>query len=150
MRPQTSDIRHQDDHRCVLKSEVCGLKSAKGFSLVEVVIAIAILAVGLVGSMRVFPMGLRASRRAEELSRATLLAERTMAATKLRSWDELMVGSSTTAEEDAEATVTIDHPEVEDLVDPASLKRVSVSVQWSQEGRERTLELVTYLRRPPE
>jgi Tfp pilus assembly protein PilV len=117
---------------------------------VEVVVAIAILAVGLVGSMRVFPMGLRASRRAEELSRATLLAERTMAATKLLSWDELSVGSSTTTEEDATATVTIDHPEVEDLVDPASLKRVSVSVRWSQEGRERTLELVTYLRHPPE
>ena len=125
------------------------MSPVSGFSLVEVVIAIAILAVGLVGSMRVFPMGLRASRRAEELSRATLLAERTMAAAKLLSWDELSVGSSTTTEEDATATVTIDHPEVEDLMDPASLKRVSVSVRWSQEGRERTLGLVTYLRHPP-
>lgn len=121
-----------------------------GFSLVEVVIAIAILAIGLVGSMRVFPMGLRASRRAEELSRATLLAERTMASMKLSSWEALVPGTSTTTEEDATVIVTIDQPEVEGLVDPTSLKRMSVSVRWAQEGRERSLDLVTYVRKPPE
>ncbi len=118
------------------------------FSLVEVVIAIGILSVGLVGSMRVFPMGLRASRRAEQVSRATLLAERTMASTKLTSWDDLAVGSSTTTEEDYTIVLTIDQPEVEDVVDPTSLKRVTVSVGWAQEGRGRTLDLVTYLRKP--
>ncbi len=119
------------------------------FSLVEVVIAIGILSVGLVGSMRVFPMGLRASRRAEQVSRATLLAERTMASTKLSSWDDLAIGSSTTTKDDYTIVVTIDQPEVEDVVDSTSLKRVSVSVGWAQEGRDRTLDLVTYLRHPP-
>ncbi|MBI3320729.1 MAG: type II secretion system protein, partial [Candidatus Omnitrophica bacterium] len=117
----------------------------RAFSLVEVVIAIAILSVGLVGSMRVFPMGLRASRRAEQVSRATLLAERAMASTKLTSWDELAFGTSTTTDGDYTITVTIDQPEVEAMIDPTHLKRVSVSIGWSQEGRDRTLDLVTYL-----
>jgi prepilin-type N-terminal cleavage/methylation domain-containing protein len=121
-----------------------------GFSLVEVVIAITILSVGLVGSMRVFPMGLRASQRAELVSRATLAAERTMASAKLQSWDALSVGTSTTTDGEYTVTVTIDQPDVEDLVDPSSLKRVGVSVSWPQEGRERALDLVTYLRKPPE
>ena len=142
----TQERRH--DVILGLGSWVLGLR--QGFSLVEVVIAIAILSVGLVGSMRVFPMGLRASRRAELVSRATLLAERTLASTKLRAWDELALGESTTTEDDFTITVTVDQPDVEHVVDPTSLKRVCVSVRWPQEGRERAVELVTYVRRPPE
>ena len=94
-RPQTSDLRRQKPEigdagagrglRATarqwrsLGSEVWGLKSEDGaFSLVELVIAMAILGVGIVGAMRVFPIGLRASRRAEVRSRAVIVAQRTL------------------------------------------------------------------------
>lgn len=124
-------------------------KPPASFSLIEVVIAIAILSVGLVGSMRVFPMGLRASRRAERVSRAVMAAERAIESLKLVSWDHLGAGESTSTDGEYEVTTAIDQPTVEGLVDSASLKRVSVTVHWPQEGRSRTLVLMTYLRRPP-
>ena len=54
-----------------------------GFSLIELVIAMGILSVGLVGAMRVFPIGLRASQRSELSSRAAIAAQRTLESVKL-------------------------------------------------------------------
>jgi len=118
------------------------------FSLVEVVISIAILSVGLIGAIRVFPVGLRASQRAELLSRATLAAERTVESLKLRSWDELPLGESTSREEPFDLAVSIDQPTPEGVADSSRLKRISVTVSWTQEGRPRSLSVVTYVRRP--
>jgi hypothetical protein len=116
--------------------------------LVEVVISIAILSVGLIGAIRVFPVGLRASQRAELLSRATLAAERTVESLKLRSWDELLLGESTSREEPFDLAVSIDQPTPEGVVDASRLKRISVTVSWTQEGRLRALTIATYVRRP--
>jgi len=128
------------------KSAIRNPQSA--FSLVEVVISIAILSVGLIGAIRVFPVGLRASQRAELLSRATLAAERTVESLKLRSWDELPLGESTSREEPFDLAVSIDQPTPEGVVDSSRLKRISVTVSWTQEGRPRSLSVVTYVRRP--
>ena len=124
------------------------LSTVYGFSLVEVVISIAILSVGLLGAVRVFPVGLRASQRAERVSRATLAAGRTIEALKLRGWDELTEGESAVEEKEFAITTVIDQPAVEGLIDPTSLKRVSVTVGWKQEGRQRSLTLVTYVHKP--
>jgi type II secretory pathway pseudopilin PulG len=45
------------------------------FSLLEVIIAASILAMGLLSIMQVFPYGLATSRRAEDLTQASLLAQ---------------------------------------------------------------------------
>jgi type II secretory pathway pseudopilin PulG len=112
------------------------------------VISIAILSVGLVGAMRVFPVGLRASQRAEMVSRATLAAQRALESLKLKAWDELEAGETTSQEDDFDVTVVIDQPEVEGLVDSSRLKRLSVTVKWMQEARARSLTVVTYVHRP--
>ena len=120
-----------------------------GFSLIEVIISLAILSVGLVGAIRVFPVGLRASQRAEWVSRAALIAERTIESWKLKSWDELSDGETTTHEDTFDITVAVDQPTVEGLVDPSRLKRLSVTVSWMQEGRPRSLLVAHYLHHSP-
>ncbi|MBI3331269.1 MAG: type II secretion system protein, partial [Candidatus Omnitrophica bacterium] len=72
--------------------EVSDTFSRSAFSLVELLISMAILSVGLVGAMRVFPMGLRASVRAELHSRAALAAQRTIESLKLEPWEALEDG----------------------------------------------------------
>ena len=116
------------------------------FSLVEVVISLAILSVGIVGAMRVFPVGLRASQRSELNSRATIAAQQALESIKLESCDHL-VPQETKAEEFL-LTLTIHEPSPQHLTDPNRLKAVDVTVGWSQDGRPRTLTFVTYVRCP--
>ena len=123
-----------------------------GFSLIEVVIALAILSVGVFGAMRVFPVGLRASQRSELISRASLTAARTWESPKLQAlapdaW-ETLGDVSWPSEGPFEIRAMVDQPSVDGLADPARLKRIVVTVSWTQEGRPRMLELVNYVRRP--
>ncbi|MFH0793011.1 MAG: hypothetical protein V2A74_03150 [bacterium] len=50
--------------------------SHKGYSLVEVVVSLAILLAGIVSIMAVFPWSLRAHQQAADVSAATLLAQK--------------------------------------------------------------------------
>ena len=137
----------------------CRLSPVAAFSLVELVISMAILAVGIVGAMRVFPVGLRASRRSELSSRATILAQRTLECLKLKPWDELVEGDTlqlcrepsegASGADEARFTITprMTQPTIEHLTDAGRLKAVEVTIQWTQDGRSRESTFVTYLRR---
>ena len=118
------------------------------FSLIELVIAMGILSVGLVGAMRVFPIGLRASQRSELNSRAAIAAQRTLESVKLTAWSELAEGETAAQDGDLQLTTRVGRPDLaEPLVDPDRLKRIEVSVRSTQTPRSRTLTFVTYLRR---
>lgn len=123
------------------------LAACSGFSLIELVIALAILGVGLVGSMRIFPAGLQASRRSEMMSRAAIVAQRTIESLKLASCDAL-TDERTTVDGLTLAT-RLAQPSSTELVDPARLKSLEASVEWKQDGRSRALTFVTYVRCVP-
>ena len=119
-----------------------------GFSLTELIISMAILSVGLFAGMRVFPVGLGASRRAELRSRAAFAAQRTLESLKFTPWEDLAEGQTTTEADGFDITTRISPTALEGVVDATRLKAVEVTVQWSQESRSRALTFVTYLRQP--
>ena len=119
------------------------------FSLVELLISMAILSVGLVGAMRVFPMGLRASLRAERHSRAALVAQRTIESLKLKPWEALAEGEATAEEDGFEVTTRISQPALPDLGDAGRLKAIEVRLRFVQDGRPRELTFLTYVRQEP-
>lgn len=123
--------------------------SPRAFSLIELVISMGILSVGLVGAMRVFPMGLRASQRSELSSRAVIAAQRTLESMKLKSWADLDDGETTVQEGDLEITTRIGQPELaEPLAEPGRLKRIEMWIRAPQATeRVRPLAFITYLRR---
>lgn len=49
-------------------------KVQKGFTLIEIIAALAIIGLGLVGILSLFPVGIDASKRAGDLTNATVLA----------------------------------------------------------------------------
>ena len=50
-------------------------KQSQGFTLVEILASLAILLIGLVGVMTLFPQGIKSARITQELTIATLLAQ---------------------------------------------------------------------------
>ncbi len=105
-----------------------------------------ILLVGVIGAMRVFPVGLRASHRAELHSRAAMVAQRTIESLKLKGWDELSEAGTTAQDDGFDVTTRVSKTSVEPLTDTERLKTVEVDVQIIQDGRPRTLTFVTYVR----
>lgn len=124
-----------------LRDGACAV--GEGFSLVELVISMAILSVGLVGAMRVFPVGLRASQRAEVRSRAAIVAQRTVESLKLEPCETL--ADQEEAVERFTVTVRIGRPDLQPLTALDRLKKVEVAADWSGEGQSRSLAFVTYL-----
>ena len=114
----------------------------------ELVIAIAILSVGLVGALRVFPVGLRASQRSEVSSRSTIIAQRTLESLKLKPWTALTDGETAADVEGLHVTTRIRSVTIPPLTDPARVKALEVAVQSIQQGRAHTLTFITYVRRP--
>ena len=108
----------------------------------------AILSIGLFAGIRVFPVGLGASKRAEMRSRAAFAAQQTIESLKLTPWDDLAVGETTAEVGAFNVTTRIRQPTLEGLVDSTRLKAVDISVQWTQDGRSREIAFVTYLRKP--
>lgn len=67
------------------------MKKKYGFTLIEVVLVIAILSIALLGIIRIFPLGLRTKRIAEEYSLSTLLGQRILEEVKKRGYDYLSI-----------------------------------------------------------
>ena len=115
--------------------------------MVELVIALAILAVGLVGAMRVFPVGLRASQRSEQSSRAVIAAQRALEMLKLKPWDELAEGETTAQDDGFDVTTRVTHLDLDAIADPKRLRAIEVTVRSMLGGRSRELTFITYVRR---
>ena len=116
----------------------------RAFSLIEVVIAMAILAIGIFGAVRVFPVGLQASRRSETSSRAAMAASRILESLKLKSCAEIVDGE-TTAEGMTLAT-RVTSLALPHVADAARLKGIEVTARWQQDNRARSQIFVTYVR----
>ena len=71
------------------------MKSEKGFSLLEVMIALLILAVGLLGIAGMMTVGIRTNADAAHLTEAYQVGQAEMERLKLVSWNLITSGSST-------------------------------------------------------
>ncbi len=60
-----------------------------GFTLMEILIAVAVLAIGVVAVVNLFPVGLQAARRTANFSEAAVLAQRAMEFYRGEGYDEI-------------------------------------------------------------
>ncbi len=118
-----------------------------GFTLLEVLVAFTVLAISLGVLFEIFSTGMRASRSAEQYTRATLLAESKLAAIGI---EVALEEGETTGEYgdgyDWRVTVRpygVDGPEAEGVAPPIEAYEVVVTVAWGQGSRERSVSLTT-------
>ncbi|MEA1963636.1 MAG: prepilin-type N-terminal cleavage/methylation domain-containing protein [Candidatus Aerophobetes bacterium] len=62
-----------------------------GFTLLEVIIVSAIISIGLLAIVKIFPLGFQAEQKAEQSSIAAVLAQETMEKIKRGGYDKLSV-----------------------------------------------------------
>ena len=117
-------------------------KSESGLTLLEVLVALVILAVGITGALRAFSMGLLTCRAAESYSMAAMLAQQV--ASELERTPDLAGGRMSGAfGKDAPGFSW--EADIRDATG-ADLQRVRITVLWDVGKRSRHLEMLTLLR----
>ncbi len=112
-----------------------------GFSLIEVILALAILILGLVGVIALFPVGLRASRQASVLSEETLLAQSHLEEIKTLGYDKIDPKEGTY--KNFKWQIAFEETAPEGIADPSGLRKAIVTVTWNQGGQEKKDSFVT-------
>ena len=120
-----------------------------GFSLLELIIAIAVLAVGLVGVLQIFPIGLRASQRAGMITKASFLAQNKIEDVKLAGFDaitELPPKIPLSGKDgDFEWNIKIDDVNLEGVENSSEMRKVTVILTWPERNTTRSKDFITYV-----
>lgn len=119
-----------------------------GFTLIEITIALLVLAVGLVGLLSLFPVGFDASRRAADVTVATFLAQEKLEEAKRLGFDNYASLASVAITpfpapyDRFSYTITV----VQNPPPMTGLKEVQVAVSWpAGGGGTRSIDLKTYV-----
>jgi hypothetical protein len=123
---------------------------SRGTSLSELLVALAVLAIGLLAMARLFPSGARAPLQDRMLTTANYYAQEKLEAFAHLPWDDPALGAGrhppVPATEDLGRwrrfyEVTVLDPPLENV------KKITVTVIWDVPGR-RSVTATTYVRRP--
>lgn len=120
-----------------------------GFSLLELIIAIGVLAIGLVGVLQIFPVGLRASQRSGMVTKAAFLAQNKIEEVKMAGFDAItalppkipLAGR----DEDFEWEISIDKVDLDGLENNDNIRKIIVTVNWIERSKTRSKDFITYV-----
>ncbi len=121
-------------------------KNNRGFTLIEIVVALLVLAIASAVIFEGFSVGFRNARTADDFAQAVLIAQSKLAPTGVS--EPLSAGFTSGEELNKYAwTVKVDSVEVapDEGATPSSLQPffVAVDVVWSDGGTQRTVSLST-------
>lgn len=123
-----------------MRGRIQRLNQEKGFTLLEVLMAVLLLTTGFMALSGAFSMGLFASGNSESLLLATHLDQEKME--EIRNKSYASVASETRA---AVSGFPSFEREVAVSTPLTNLKQVSVNVYWNNKGDELSTSLVTYV-----
>ena len=110
----------------------------------------AIMAIGIIGVVRLLPVGLRASKSAEMVSKAAFLAQEKMEELKLAGFAELSAPNPTVALEgekgDYTWTAEICEVSLEGVISSEEIRSLNLTVSWQEKGKPRSQSFITYIR----
>lgn len=112
----------------------------KGFTLIEVLLAIFILGLGIVTSFNLFPLGFQSLSYARRLNEVYFLAEKKLEELKLQS--KIEVGEVSGKEKDLMWTI---YAQPLKLPEGVELTYVELDIEFVFQGRQESQRFVTYL-----
>jgi len=118
-----------------------------GFTLIEITIALLILAVGLVGILTLFPVGFDAAGRAGNITVATFLAQGVMEDLKREGYDSTTIEAALSETQHRSFSNYPNYRgEIGANQEGPNYRQVIVRVYWPAGGpNEQNLELITYI-----
>ncbi|MBN2589177.1 MAG: prepilin-type N-terminal cleavage/methylation domain-containing protein [Sedimentisphaerales bacterium] len=127
------------------------LRKRKGFTLIEVLVALAITAISLVALLRLLVVNINTMDSASYLSRASLIGNEKIAEVVGNGNPKTGTENGRIQYEDNNAVfnwqinVTDEQPEEIDKLNLHGLKKVNVRVVWKQGRSERQVSMSTYI-----
>ncbi len=109
----------------------------KGYTLVEIIIALTILGIGLVSVMAYLPVALNASRKAADRTKATLIAQGLIEKIKAESYDDITDADSfdTGTYESVSGYSGFEYKIEVTPLGVAPAKDINISVRWQFKGK---------------
>lgn len=114
----------------------------KGFTLIEIVISMAILAIGLVGILSLFPVGFDSARRSINLTQASLYAQEKFAEIKKDGFPAVETTSGTFTDTNYTWTEVVTDDTPADY-----LRKVVLTIKWNYKNKEHSQVFTTYVAR---
>lgn len=116
-------------------------KFLRGFTLIEIVISLAILAVGLLALLALFPVGFDAAKRSANITQAAIFAQQKMEEIKKDGFPETGTTKGNFTD-DPRFSWTLNVIDVEPI---GYLRKVTLTITWTHRNKERSEEFITYI-----
>lgn len=120
-----------------------------GFTLIEVIAALAIVSIGLLGLLRLHLMNLRTAGMAETTTLALFLAQEKMAEATSAGWPAFGAGSGTVQANGSEFNWRTEVTNLDALASHGiarnALRQLNVDVTWRQGAGAKNLRMTTYV-----
>jgi type IV pilus assembly protein PilV len=119
------------------------LKSESGVTLIEILIAVTILAIGLLGVAGLQVTAIKGNSHGNTISQATAIAEEQVEIIRNMDYSEVTFDPNPFVENNVDGTIYTRTTEVENNTPLTDLKRVTVTVTWSSGSKNRQVQLRT-------
>ena len=119
------------------------LNSDSGVTLIEILIAVTILAIGLLGVAGLQVTAIKGNSHGNTISQATAIAEEQVETIRNMDYSEVTFDPNPLIENNIDGTIYTRTTEVEDNTPLTDLKRVTVTVSWSAGNKSRQVQLRT-------
>ncbi len=127
-----------------MSSPQSSLAAQHGYSLLEVLVAFAILALAVATILSLFATGLRNTAVAADYARALTMAESQLATLLAKEATQLEMGVTEGSEEGLHWQSQVEpYEEPASVVQPTPLYRIDVRVDWGEGERQRSVALST-------
>ena len=117
----------------------------KGYLLLEVVVSVAIVAIGLGVILRSYASSLRASKIAQEYFEASLLVKEKLCVLEEQERMEGKVTAAETTETFSGTPYTLT-TKIVNMPDPDPLNEITTVIYWKNKERSEKIEIGTYLK----
>ncbi len=122
-------------------------RHSAGFTLIEMIVATFLLAIGIIGAMGAFSMATGASTTASRFHQAALLAQSRL--TELELHPETLGGGGETQGDFGEEAPGFRYVQKVESSEFQNLFRVTVTIAWGDPEHPGEREFITYLRNDP-
>ncbi len=129
----------RDKHGNLRPDDTSGL-SLTGFTLIEIVISMAILAIGLVGILSLFPVGFDSARRSINLTQVSLYAQEKLTEIKKDGFPAVETTSGTFTDTNYTWTAEISEEDPDGY-----LRKVVLTIMWNYKNKEHSQVFTTYV-----